>query len=154
MGVGEEFGARIWRNMVVIAKSKNVNSDFGGQLGRRGLVIFVINVISSALILLISSGGGGGGGVVVVGAQQNLDQPQRAGPLSYADEEFHSSMYEERDASECNSCHPKRAAAFIKWLVGGYLHKNRLRIVSRITSQVQGPLQLHFTVAEGVSTNE
>lgn len=72
--MGEEIGARIWRNMVVIAKSKNVNSDFGGQLGRRGLVIFVINVISSALILLISSGGGGG--VVVVAAQHNgLPQP-------------------------------------------------------------------------------
>lgn len=95
--------------MFVVAKSKNVNSDYRrGRLGRRGHVIFVINVISSALILLISCG--------YVGAQQppqlaNLEhqvhqqqatQPQ-LGSLQPDQEAyvFSSSFDTERDRSEC-----------------------------------------------------
>lgn len=93
----------MWGNMFVVAKAKSVNSDYRGRLGRRGHVIFVINVISSALILLISCG--------YVGAQQvllpqpaNLEQQQQPqlGSLQPDQEAyvFSSSFDTERDRSE------------------------------------------------------
>lgn len=97
--------------MVLIGESKNAKSDYRGRLGRRGHVIFVINVISSGLILLLSCGVVG-----VTTAQQillpqpaNLQSaqqqqlPQTLGKLQPDQEAyvFSSSFDTERDRGEC-----------------------------------------------------
>lgn len=119
--------ARIWRNMFAGAKSKNANSDYRrGRLGRRGHVIFVINVISSALILLISCGVGVTAQQILLPQPVHLEhQHQPLGSLQPDQEAyvFSSSFDTERDRSEWfmfTICE-----VFLRFT---YLHKNRFTL--------------------------